>query len=155
MSTLRCVQPERTVSVPVINSKWVTVHNLIFTAPYIYLLVIKYGNLERKALPQSSLLFWYILYYLDDNELALALPSGVLEALQLQTCDANDVVALLQESLSLERTSLEQPDPETKRQIRCLCMEAKNADRLDVVKKLREIVPAGTTGEFFSYLCNT
>lgn len=68
----------------------------------------------------------------------------------MQTCDANDVVPRLQESLSIERTSLEQPNPETKRQIRCICMEAKNADRLDIVKKLREIAPAGTTGELFS-----
>jgi len=67
----------------------------------------------------------------------------------LQTCDANDVVARLQEGLSPEQASLEQPDPETKRQIRCLCMKAKHANRLDVVKKLREISPAGTTGEGF------
>ena len=70
----------------------------------------------------------------------------------MQTCDANDVVTRLQESLSLEQASLEQPDPETKREIRYLCMKAKNANRLDVVKKLREIAPAGTTGEvFFPY----
>jgi len=76
----------------------------------------------------------------------------VLEALQLQTCDANDVVARLEESLSLEQASLEQPDPKIKRQIRCLCMKAKNANRLDVVKRLREVAPVGTTGEvFFSY----
>jgi len=31
-------------------------------------------------------------------------------------------------------------------------MKAKNAKRLDVVKKLREIAPAGTTGEgYFLY----
>ena len=93
-------------------------------------------------------------YYLDDSEIALALPSGVLEALQLETCDANDVVARLQEGLSLEQASLEQPDPETKRKIRCLCVRAKNGNRLDVVKKLREIAPAGTTGEGFSYSLN-
>ena len=76
----------------------------------------------------------------------------VLEALQLQTCDANDVIARLEESLSLVQASLEQPDPETKLQVRCLCKKAKDANRLDVVKKLREISPAGTTGEdFFSY----
>ncbi|XP_078377174.1 uncharacterized protein LOC144660431 isoform X1 [Oculina patagonica] len=81
-----------------------------------------------------------------DSEQALALPSGVLEALQLQTCDANGVVARLLESLSLEPAALKQPDPETKRQIRCLCMKAKTANRLDVVRKLREIAPAGTSG---------
>lgn len=64
----------------------------------------------------------------------------------MQTCDANDVVARLEESLSLEKASLEQPDPKIKRQVRCLCMKAKNANRLDVVKRLREVAPAGTTG---------
>ena len=67
----------------------------------------------------------------------------------MQRCDANDVVARLQESISLEQASLKQPDTETKRQIRCVCMKAKAANRLDVVKKLREIAPAGTTGEVF------
>ncbi|KAL9967685.1 hypothetical protein ACROYT_G025970 [Oculina patagonica] len=92
---------------------------------------------NRRALPYKE----------GDSEQALVLPSGVLEALQLKTCDANGVVARLQESLSLKQASLEQPDPETKRQIRCLCMKAKTANRLDVVKKLREIAPAGTTGK--------
>ena len=85
-------------------------------------------------------------------EQALVLPSGVLEALQLQTCDANDVVVRLQESLFLEQESLQQPDPKTKRQIRCLCMKAKTANRLDVVKKIREIAPAGTTGKLCFFL---
>jgi len=76
----------------------------------------------------------------------------VLEALQLETCDANNVLARLQESLSLEQVSLEQPDPETKKLIRCICMKAKTAKRLDVVEKLREIAPAGTTGEAISTL---
>jgi len=76
----------------------------------------------------------------------------VLEALQLETCDANNVLARLQESLSLEQVSLEQPDLETKKLIRCICLKAKTAKRLDVVEKLREITPAGTTGEAFSTL---
>ncbi|XP_078377175.1 uncharacterized protein LOC144660431 isoform X2 [Oculina patagonica] len=91
---------------------------------------------DRRALPFKE----------GDSEQALALPSGVLEALQLQTCDAKGVVARLQECLSLEPAALKQPDPETKRQIHCLCMKAKTANRLDVVKKLRKIVPSGTTG---------
>ncbi|KAJ7350172.1 hypothetical protein OS493_038000 [Desmophyllum pertusum] len=56
-----------------------------------------------------------------DGDQALVLPSGLLDALQLQTCDPSDVVARLQESLPMEQASLEQPDPETKRRIRCLC----------------------------------
>ena len=76
----------------------------------------------------------------------------MLEALQLETCDANNVLAQLQESLSLEQVSLEQLDPEIKRLIRCICMKAKTAKRLDVVEKLREIAPAGTTGKKTSLL---
>ena len=64
----------------------------------------------------------------------------------MRTCDADGVVALFHESLSLDLASLEQPDPETKRQIRCICLKAKSTDRLDVVKRLRQITPAGTTG---------
>ena len=85
-------------------------------------------------------------HYLDDREQVLVLPSGVLEALQLKTCDANDVVARLQESLSLTQASLAKPGPETKCLIRSLCMKARAGSRVDVVKKLREIAPAGTTG---------
>ena len=91
--------------------------------------------------------------FVVDGEQTLALPSGVLEALQMETCDANNVLARLQESLSLEQASLEQPDQGTKRLIRCICVKAKTAERLDVVEKLRDIVPAGTTGKaFFSIL---
>ena len=75
----------------------------------------------------------------------------MLEALQLKACDANNVLAHLQESLSSQQ-SLEQPDTETKRLIRCICMKAKLANRRDVVERLREIAPAGTTGEAFSIL---
>ncbi|KAJ7375436.1 hypothetical protein OS493_002203, partial [Desmophyllum pertusum] len=85
-----------------------------------------------------------------DGDQALVLLSGALDALQLQTCDPSDVVARLQESLPLEQASLEQPNQETKRRIRCLCMKAKSSNRLDVVEKLREIAPAGTTGPLLS-----
>ena len=72
----------------------------------------------------------------------------MLEALATQTCDAGEVAARLQESLSSELTSLKQPDPDTKKRIRYLCLKAKTANRLDVFKHLREIAPAGTTGEY-------
>lgn len=71
----------------------------------------------------------------------------MLEALTTQTCDASKVVAKFQQSLSLENSSLEQPDPGTKKKIRYLCLKAKTAKRPEVVEKLREITPAGTTGE--------
>lgn len=72
----------------------------------------------------------------------------------MRTSDADDVVALFHKSLSLDLASLEQPDPETKRQIRCICLKAKSTDRLDVVKRLREIVPAGTTGPLLPDICD-
>ena len=58
-------------------------------------------------------------------------------------------MARLQESLPPEQASMKEPDPKTKRQIRCLCQKAKSVKRIDVIKKLREIAPAGTTGEVF------
>ncbi|KAJ7369305.1 hypothetical protein OS493_039889, partial [Desmophyllum pertusum] len=77
---------------------------------------------------------------------SLALPSDILGSLQSQSCNSQDVVVQLQETLQLNRSSLEEPEPDTKGWIRCLAREAKCSDRLDVVKHLREIVPAGTTG---------
>ena len=70
----------------------------------------------------------------------------MVQALQLRKCDADGVVTLFHESLSLDLASLERPDPETKRQIRYICLKAKSTGRLDVVKRLLEIAPAGTTG---------
>ena len=71
----------------------------------------------------------------------------MLEALTSQTCDASEVVAQFQQSLSLRNLLLEQPDPDTKKKIRYLCLRAKAANKPEVVEKLREITPAGTTGE--------
>ena len=65
----------------------------------------------------------------------------MLEALTTQTCDASEVVAQFQQRF------LEQPDPDTKKKIRYLCLKAKTANKPEVVRKLREITPAGTTGE--------
>ena len=80
------------------------------------------------------------------EEQALALPCAVQDALLLQSCDAKEVVARLQEVLQLEQDSLKNPEPETKRMIRCLSRKAKCSERLDVVKYLREVTPAGTAG---------
>lgn len=108
-------------------------------------------NIRNVYVPHHNLILLVCVkfFYLGDLEQALALPSVVLEALQSETKNAGDVVARLQESLSLDQVSLEQPDPETRRRIRFFCMKAKTANRLDVVKKLREIVPDGTTGKVF------
>ena len=81
----------------------------------------------------------------------LALPCAVQNALELQSCDPKDVVVRLQEELQLDNASLENPVPETKKMIRCLAKNAKCSNRLDVVKHLREVTPAGTTGKHRAY----
>ena len=77
---------------------------------------------------------------------ALALPFSVEVALLSHSCDAQEVVNRLQEDLEVEQSCLEHPEPESKRMIRCLARKAKCSSRLDVVKRLREVTPAGTTG---------
>ena len=76
----------------------------------------------------------------------LALSASVEVALLSHSCDAQEVVNRLQKDLQLEQSCLEHPEPKTKRMIRCLARKAKCSNRLDVVKRLREVTPAGTTG---------
>ena len=47
----------------------------------------------------------------------------------------------------MEAVSLEKPDPQQMKWIRCLSREANIAMRLDVVQHLRSISPEGTVGE--------
>lgn len=86
----------------------------------------------------------------EDNALALpsahALPPAVQGTLLSPSCDATEVVIRFQKDLHLDQTSLESPKDETKIMIRCLAREAKFSNRLDVVKHLREVSPAGITG---------
>ena len=78
---------------------------------------------------------------------AIALPCKIQESLLCQSSDAKQVVLELQETLQPDQASLEEPGPETKQLIRCLARTAKDSNRRDVFKHLREITPAGTTGE--------
>ena len=80
------------------------------------------------------------------DEKLLVLPSKAIETLMSQPCDAREVVLQLKDCLKLDEVSLENPDPETKRLIRCLANKAKQSNRPDVVRELREVAPAGTTG---------
>ena len=80
------------------------------------------------------------------DEKLLVLPSKAIETLMSQPCDSREAVLQLKDSLKLDEVSLENPDPETKRLIRCLANKAKQSNRPDVVRKLREVTPAGTTG---------
>ena len=77
---------------------------------------------------------------------ALALSTSVEFALLSNSCDAQEVVNRLQKDLQLEQSCLEHPTPKAKRMIRCLARKAKCSSRPDVVKRLREVTPAGTTG---------
>ena len=65
-----------------------------------------------------------------------------------QTCDSRKVVLQLANCLQLDEVSLAQPNSETKRLIRWVANKAKQSNRLDVVRELRDVTPAGTTGEF-------
>ena len=78
---------------------------------------------------------------------AITLPCEVQESLLYRTSDAREVVRQLQETLQPDQASLKEPEPETKQLIRCLARTAKESNRLDVLEHLREITPAGTTGE--------
>jgi len=78
---------------------------------------------------------------------SLAIPAKVQESLLSNSCDPKDVVLQLREELQVELDSLEHPEPKTKRLIRSLARKAKHSNRLDVVRYLRSVTPAGTTGE--------
>ena len=83
-----------------------------------------------------------------EGDKSLALPGNIVESLVSPSCDPKEIVLQLKENLHLNKTDLKQPTPEATRMIRCLAATAKESNRVDVVKHLREITPAGTTGEF-------
>ena len=87
---------------------------------------------------------------LESEDKPVTLPGNVVESLVSPSCDPKEIVLQLKENLHLDQTDLENPTPETKRVIRCFAEIAKDSKRIDVVKHLREITPAGTTGEFAS-----
>lgn len=77
----------------------------------------------------------------------MALPEDVLKSLMSRSCDSKEVVFQFKEALQLDESALKKPDIQTKRKIRCLARQAKCSDRSDVIKQLRDMTPAGTTGE--------
>ena len=85
---------------------------------------------------------------LESEDKSLALPGNVVESVVSPSCDPKEIVVKLKENLHLDQADLEKPSAETKRMIRCLAATAKDSNRIDVVKYLREIMPAGTTGVF-------
>ena len=102
-----------------------------------------------------------------NKQLALALPfaeedSKEMQASEVQaltsaqdalsqSCDAQEVVRRILEDLQLKQSCLNHPEPKTKKMIRCLARRAKCSSRLDVVKCLREVTEAGTTGTCSTY----
>ena len=85
---------------------------------------------------------------LESEDKSVTLPGNVVESLVSPSCDPKEIVLQLKENFHLDQTDLEKPTPETTRMIRCFSETAKDSKRIDVVKHLREITPAGTTGEF-------
>lgn len=81
---------------------------------------------------------------LGQEESVLSLPDNVLKS--VQTMDKEDVVEEFKRSLRIGEASLQQPDEDTKRWVRCLFKTAARKDRDDLVQHLRQITPAGTTG---------
>ena len=95
-------------------------------------------------------------YSLGNEDKALALPDKLQESLASLSCDLQQIVSLFKENQSLMEASLQQPDYQSMKWIRCLSRKANIAKRLDVVKHLRSISLAGTVGEqSVVYLCNT
>ena len=82
----------------------------------------------------------------------LALPESIKTSIQSiplnSESDVKDIVIQFREALQLEPASLVSPEPETKSMIRGLALRAKSEKRDDLVRHLREITPAGTSGEF-------
>ena len=85
---------------------------------------------------------------LESEDKSVTLPANVVESLMSPSCDPKEIVLQLKENLHLDQTDLEKPTTEITRMIRCFAETAKDSKRIDVVKHLREITPAGTTGEF-------
>lgn len=85
---------------------------------------------------------------MGNKENTVGLPGEVLESLSSPSYDAKEVVLQLKGILQLDQISFEQPEPGTKTLIRGLARKAKDSNRLDVIRHLREITPAGTTGKF-------
>ena len=88
-----------------------------------------------------------------EGDKSLALPGNIVESLVSPSCDPKEIVLQLKENLRLNKMDLKQPTPEATRTIRCLAAKAKESNRVEVVKHLREITPAGTTGEFTCSIC--
>ncbi|XP_068687466.1 uncharacterized protein [Montipora foliosa] len=81
-----------------------------------------------------------------NEDKVLALPDKLQESLASLSCDPQQIVSLFKEKKPPVEASLENPDHQTMKWIRCLSREANKAKRLDVVQHLRSISHEGTVG---------
>ena len=82
----------------------------------------------------------------DEN--LFALPREVVESLGSRSCVPEEILHQLMQQLNLDKPCLKEPTPETTKMIRCFAAKAKFLNRIDVVRHLRDIAPAGTSGEY-------
>ena len=107
------------------------------------------GFVRNNAFYYNGDEYFYPFYsFIESEEKSVTLPSNVVQSLVSPSSDPKEIVLQLKKNLHLDLTDLENPTPETKRVIRCFAEIAKDSKRIDVVRHLREITPAGTTGEF-------
>ena len=85
--------------------------------------------------------------FVANEDKPLVLPETVVESPLSESSHPIEIVLQLKQSLQRDRASLKDPGPDTKKLIRFMSRKAENSERLDVVNYLREITPAGTTGE--------
>lgn len=95
---------------------------------------------------QSS--YFHKLVSLGNKDGTLSVPVEILDSLLSRSIDCKDVVQQLKEKLNLDQAALQDPDPNKMKSIRYLARKANIAGRYDVIKELRSLVPAGTTGRF-------
>lgn len=95
---------------------------------------------------QSS--YFHKLVSLGNKDGTLSVPVEILDSLLSRSIDCKDVVQQLKDKLNLDQAALQDPDPNKMKSIRYLARKANIAGRYDVIKELRSLVPAGTTGRF-------
>lgn len=95
---------------------------------------------------QSS--YFHKLVSLGNKDGTLSVPVEILNSLLSRSIDCKDVVQQLKDKLNLDQAALQDPDPNKMKSIRYLARKANIAGRYDVIKELRSLVPAGTTGRF-------
>ncbi|XP_022803633.1 uncharacterized protein LOC111340970 [Stylophora pistillata] len=105
---------------------------------------------HRGPLDEKGIFSVEALLFQGSKRKDLVLPESVKSSIQSiplhSAIDVKDIVIQFREALQVELASFTSPEPETKNMIRGLALRAKSEKRDDLVRYLREITPAGTTG---------